>query len=69
MPQKNDPADIPVILIYNVNQEWTENEKDEVINLSFKLGHALIEEAHPTLFVPIYDDDIKSYLAAFNPME
>ena len=69
MPVDIDPAKIPVILLYNVNPDWTQNEKDEVITVSSQLGHALIEEGHPTVFVPIFDDDIASHLDTFNPME
>lgn len=69
MPVDIDPANIPVILLYNVNPDWTQNEKDEVITVSSQLGHALIEEGHPTVFVPIFDDDIPSHLDTFNPLE
>jgi len=69
VPVDIDPAKIPVILLYNVNPDWTQNEKDEVITVSSQLGHALIEEGHPTVFVPIFDDDIASHLDTFNPME
>ena len=69
MPVNIDPANIPVILLYNVNPDWTQNEKDEVITVSSQLGHALIEEGHPTVFVPIFDDDIASHLNTFNPLE
>jgi D-alanine-D-alanine ligase len=69
VPVNIDPADIPVILLYNVNSDWTQNEKDEVITVSSQLGHALIEEGHPTVFVPIFDDDVASHLNTFNPLE
>ena len=69
MPVDIDPANIPVILLYNVNSDWTQEEKDEVITVSSQLGHALIEEGHPTVFVPIFNDNIESHLDTFNPLE
>lgn len=60
---------IPVVLLYNVNPQWTQAEKEEVITLSTQLGHALIEMGFPTVFVPIADDDIASHLHAFDPSE
>jgi D-alanine-D-alanine ligase len=64
-----NPANIPVILMYNVNPEWKQEEKKEVISLSTQLGDALIDVGHPTVFVPIEDDDISIPLTAFNPLE
>ncbi len=69
MPVNIDPSNIPLILLYNVNSDWTQNEKDEVITVSSQLGHALIEEGHPTVFVPIFDDDVAGHLNTFNPLE
>jgi D-alanine-D-alanine ligase len=69
VPVDIDPTNIPVILLYNVNSDWTQEEKDEVITVSSQLGHALIEEGHPTVFVPIFNDNIESHLDTFNPLE
>ena len=69
MSVNSDPANISVILLYNVNPDWTQEEKDEVITVSSQLGYALIEEGHPTVFVPIFDDDIARHLDTFNPLE
>jgi len=61
------PEKIPVVLLYNVNPEWTQDEKDEVIRLSTQLGDALISIGHPTFPVPIADSDIARYLHPFDP--
>ncbi len=57
------------MLLYNVNPDWTQAEKEEVITQSTQLGHALIESGFPTVFVPIADDDVASHLHAFDPSE
>jgi D-alanine-D-alanine ligase len=63
------PEKIPVILLYNVDPHWTQAEKEEVINLSTQLGHALIEMGYPIVFVSIADDDIANHLHSFDPSE
>jgi len=63
------PEKIPVVLLYNVDPDWTEAEKEEVISLSTHLGHALIEVGHPTVFVPLADDDVAGHLHSFDPAE
>ena len=61
------PAKIPVVLLYNVNPEWTQDEKYEVIRLSTQLSDALVSVGHPTFPVPIMDDDIARHLLPFDP--
>jgi len=63
------PEKIPVVLLYNVDPYWTQVEKEEVINLSTQLGHALIEVGYPIVFVPVADDDIATHLHSFDPSE
>ena len=69
MPVNIQPAKIPVILLYNVDPDWTQSEQNEVISLTTQLGHALIEMGHPLVFVPIYGDDIGNCLGSFDPAE
>ncbi len=69
MPVEIAPEKIPVVLLYNVDPDWTPAEKEEVITYSTQLGHALIEAGYPTVFVPVADDDIASHLHAFDPSE
>lgn len=69
MPVDVTPEKIPVVLLYNVDPQWTQAEKEEVINLSTQLGHALIELGYPIVFVPVADDDIASHLHSFDPSE
>ena len=66
MPVDIHPANNPVILLYSVDPDWTQDEKDEVIHLTTQLGHALIDMGHPMVLVPIADDDIASHLDCFD---
>jgi len=69
VPVEIAPEKIPVVLLYNVDPDWTPAEKEEVISYSTRLGHALIEAGYPTVFVPVADDDIAHHLQAFDPSE
>lgn len=59
----------PVVLLYNVEPNWTATEKAEVINLSQQLGQSLTELGYSVIFVPIADDDIDGHLCSFDPSE
>lgn len=69
MPVEVVPEKIPVVLLYNIDPHWTQAEKEEVINLSTQLGHALIDVGYPIVFVPIAGDDIATHLHSFDPSE
>jgi D-alanine-D-alanine ligase len=69
VPSKRTLEKIPVVLLYNIDPEWTPVEKDEVISLTNKLGNTLIEMGHSVVFVPITDDDLGSHLHSFNPAQ
>ncbi|MBN1474230.1 MAG: ATP-grasp domain-containing protein [Syntrophaceae bacterium] len=60
---------IPVVLIYNVNPEWTKEEKEETVKLSEELGQALQEAGHSTVCVAIEDQDMESRLSGFSPRD
>lgn len=69
MPLDAAPEKIPVVLLYNVDPDWTKAEKEEVIGCSTQLGRALVEVGFPTVFVPVTDDDIAGRLQPFDPSE
>jgi len=62
-----EPAKIPVVLLYNINPEWTQKEQEEVIRQSTELGNALQETGYPVSTVCIQNDDIASALRDFAP--
>lgn len=53
--------------MYNINPEWTKEEKEEVVRLSHELGDALHQTGYPTKTVAIDDDDIAGHLRRFDP--
>jgi len=67
VPSNESPVKISVVLLYNVDREWTKEEKDEVIKQSNELGDALINTGYKTVPVAIEDDDIAFHLKPYNP--
>jgi D-alanine-D-alanine ligase len=63
------PAKIPVVVLYNVDPDWTQEEKDEVGRLTSELGDALTCTGHPAVLVPVANDDLGSCLEDFDPAE
>ena len=61
------PSKIPVVLLYNVDPEWTQDEREEVIRQSTELGEALQKTGYPMVTVAIADDDIAGHLRFFDP--
>jgi D-alanine-D-alanine ligase len=62
-------GNIPVVLIYNINPEWTKEEKEETVKISEQLGKALEDVGHPTVCVAIEDQNMESRLSGFNPKD
>lgn len=60
-------SDIPVVVLYNVNPEWTPEEKQDVIRLSGELGDALRDAGYPVAPVAVEDDDLAGRLSPFDP--
>lgn len=69
MPIDIDPANVPVLLLYNVDPAWSEQEKAEVTAVSAQLGRAIQDVGHPTNFIEVNCDDISGYLKSFHPSE
>ncbi len=67
MPKDIAPEKIPVVLLYNVDPEWTPSERNEVVKLSSELCDALRQTGYPTVLVAIEDDNIAGHLRPFNP--
>jgi len=61
------PGKIPVVLLYNIEPDWTAAEKEEAAGHSTKLGLALLEAGFPTVFVPVADENLEGRLGFFDP--
>ncbi len=69
MTRPIEPEKLPVILLYNVDPDWTTEEKNEVIRQSTELDDALQKQGYPTVTIAIEDDDIAAHLRPFDPRQ
>jgi D-alanine-D-alanine ligase len=63
------PARIPVVLLYNLDPDWTLEEKKEAIKLTEELGGALKELGHAVEFVRVEGDEIARKMRPYDPAE
>lgn len=61
------PADIPVVLLSNLNPDWTGEEKKEALKLTEQLAAALKEIGHAVELVCIEGDEIAEKLRPYDP--
>jgi len=62
-------AKIPVVLLYCIDPQWTNDERDEVVSQSKQFGDALARVGYPVSFVAIAGDNIAGQLRPFDPSE
>ncbi|HNZ65405.1 MAG TPA: hypothetical protein PKJ10_06170 [Smithella sp.] len=67
MTRTIEPGKLPLILLYNVDPDWTAEEKNEVVRQSTALGDALQKQGYPTVAIAMEDDDIAAHLRPFDP--
>lgn len=65
MPMEFQPENVPVVVLYNLEPEWTSSEKEEVVSQTARLGDALAGRGHPVTLLPLTDDDLGFHLKAF----
>jgi len=61
--------DIPVLLLHNINPEWTPEEKLETEQDVATLGNALSEVGHSLEVVAVEDKCLADRLGVFNPQD
>ncbi len=61
--------DLPVLLLHNMNPEWTPDEKKETEQDIAALGNALQNLGHPIEVVTVEDDRLTDRLGAFAPSD
>jgi D-alanine-D-alanine ligase len=58
--------DIPVLLLHNLNEEWTGEERLEAAGAAETLASALREFGHPVVNVPVTDGDLSGLVGGFD---
>lgn len=60
---------LPVLLLHNINPEWTTEEQTESAEDVATLGNALNELGHPVEVLALRDDHLAEQLSTFNPRD
>jgi D-alanine-D-alanine ligase len=66
---ENGRRDLPVILLHNVDPDWTEAENVEAGQDVAALGDALAELGHRVDLLPVTDEHLRARLDPFDPRE
>lgn len=61
--------EIPVLLLYNLDPEWSAYERDEVLDVTSKAAKSLSAAGYPTTLVQVTNSDLDSVLSNYNPQE
>ncbi len=66
---KQDPADLPVILLYNLDPTWPAADIHESMTLAHGLAHELTRLGHPLELLSLQDDRLDRLMSRYNPDE
>jgi D-alanine-D-alanine ligase len=61
--------EIPVLLLFNLNPEWSAQEQEEVLKITSQLGKEIELMGYRTILVPVTDNDLDIVLSPFDPLE
>lgn len=61
------PADLPVILLYNLDRSWPPSDKEEIFALVQNLADGLSSVGHPTQTLCLEDDRLDRVIAGCDP--
>ncbi|MBN1538412.1 MAG: hypothetical protein JW908_16880 [Anaerolineales bacterium] len=62
-------TDLPVILLYNLDPEWTTETIDSVIQLSNNLHNGLCSLGHPVVQACLINEELEKLIGGYNPAE
>ena len=69
MPINVNPSEITVLLLFNLDLNWSSPEQEEVFEITSQFDKAIGSLGYPTVLVPITNDDIDGALARYDPLE
>ena len=64
---KRSPANLPITLLYNLDNSWSSSEKNENINLVDWLKNCLSTIGHPTTSICLDNKELKETMAGLDP--
>jgi D-alanine-D-alanine ligase len=67
MDFNNSWTDIPVLLLFNINPTWSQQDIQECLTATHELSEALISAGHPVQEVCLQSTDLETVLRNFDP--
>ncbi len=60
---------VPVLLLFNLDPNWTAGEQEEVLNITSQLCDAISASGYQMTLVPVTNSDLENILAPYDPLE
>jgi len=60
---------LPVLILFDLDPDWSESEQEEVLDLTSQLEKAIKSLGCQTTLVPVLDNDLSNLLAQYNPFD
>jgi len=62
-------SNLPVLLLFNLDPNWSAQEQEEVLNVTSQLDKEIGSLGYQTTLVPVTNSDLNSILAQYNPLD
>ena len=69
MPIGINLPNLPVLILFDLDPDWSESEQEEVLDLTSQLEKAIKSLGCQTTLVPVLDNDLSNLLAQYNPLD
>lgn len=69
MTELRDVKKLPVLLLYDIDPQWSEAEREQANRACRRLGYAMRRRGHSVRFLPVTDPDLQSILAGYDPRD
>jgi len=69
MPINIHPPEISVLLLFNLDPNWSAQEQEDVFNITSQLDRAISAIGYQTTMVPVNTSDLDIVLSHYNPLE
>jgi D-alanine-D-alanine ligase len=60
---------LPVLLLFDLDPDWSVNDQEEVLDLTSQLDKAIRSLGCQTTLVPVFDNDLSLLLAQYDPLD
>ena len=69
MPVNINPSEISVLLLFNIDPNWSTAEQEEVLKITSQLETAISSIGYQMTLVPVTNNDLDTILTRYDPLE